>query len=120
MNAHRIKKKPSMIGHNRRMPFCWKGGTQGLIFGPRSSSPVIFHGILGRMGPSFKVIGPQQLGFFDVRKLVVMTMGDKALIFTFIDFLDRIAIFFEVLFKSLCRWLQDGERDKLGRKVRRS
>ena len=82
-----------MIGHNRRMPFCWKGGTQGLIFGPRSSSPVIFHGILGRMGPSFKVIGPQQLGFFDVRKLVVMTMGDKALIFTFIDFLDRIAIF---------------------------
>ena len=102
------------------MPFCWKGGTQGLIFGPRSSSPVIFHGILGRMGPSFKVIGPQQLGFFDVRKLVVMTMGDKALIFTFIDFLDRITIFFEVLFKSLCRWLQDGERDKLGRKVRRS
>ena len=72
------------------------------------------------MGPSFKVIGPQQLGFFDVRKLVVMTMGDKALIFTFIDFLDRITIFFEVLFKSLCRWLQDGERDKLGRKVRRS
>ena len=33
-------------------------------------------------------------------KLVVMTMGDKALIFTFIDFLDRIAIFFEVLFKK--------------------